>query len=96
MRRAIFEIAAGPVATSLTIQIGGRTQRLDLAPGQTERVSLALRPGLPYEKEVENVQLWRLTLITRGGFTPIFFDPNATDARYLGVRVKPMLETRPQ
>jgi hypothetical protein len=96
MRRAIFEVAAGPVPTSVTIEIGGRAQRLDLAAGQTERVSLALRPGLPYEKEVDNVQLWRLTLITRGGFTPIFFDPNANDARYLGVRVKPMLETRPQ
>lgn len=96
MRRAIFDVAAGPVATSLTIEIGGRTQHLDLAPGQIERVSLALRPGVPYEKEVENVQLWTLTLTTRGGFTPIFFDPNASDARYLGVRVKPMLETRPQ
>ena len=96
MRRAIFDVAAGPVPTSLTVEIGGRTQHLDLAPGQTERVSLALRPGLPYEKEVENVQLWTLTLTTRGGFTPIFFDPEATDARYLGVRVKPRLELRPQ
>ena len=96
MRRAIFDVAAGPVATSLTIEIAGRSQHLDLAPGQTERVSLALKPGLPYEKEVENVQLWTLTITTRGGFTPIFFDANATDARYLGARVKPMLETRPQ
>ena len=96
MRRAMFDVAAGPVATSLTIKIGGRTQHLDLAPGQTERVSMALSPGLPYEKEVENVQLWTLTIVTRGGFTPIFFDPTNTDARYLGVRVKPMLETRPQ
>jgi hypothetical protein len=96
MRRAIFDVAAGPVATSLTIEIAGRRQRLDLTAGQTERVTIALKGGLPYEKEVENVQLWPLTLVTRGGFTPIFFDPNTTDARYLGIRVKPMLEVRPQ
>ena len=29
-----------------------------------------------------------------GGFTPIFYDANANDARYLGARVKPMLEAR--
>jgi hypothetical protein len=96
MRRAIFDVAAGPVPASVTIAIGGRRQHLDLAPAQTQRVVFPLRPGLPYEKEVENVQLWTLTITTRGGFVPIFVDPNAADARYLGVRVKPMLETRPQ
>lgn len=96
MRRAVFEVAAGPVPVGVTIAIGGRRQHLDLAPAQTQRVVFPLRPGLPYEKEVENVQLWTLTITTRGGFTPIFFDPNAVDPRYLGVRVKPMLETRPQ
>jgi hypothetical protein len=96
MRRAIFDVAAGPVPTSVEIDIGGRSQHLDLSPGQTTRVSLALARGLPYEKEVENVQLWKVTITTRGGFTPIFFDSHAQDARYLGIRVKPMLESRPQ
>jgi hypothetical protein len=96
MRRAMFDLAAGPIATSVTIEIGGREQRLDLAPHETRRITMPLRPGLPYEKERQDVQLWTLTIRTRGGFTPIFFDPNNSDARYLGVRVKPMLETRPQ
>jgi len=26
------------------------------------------------------------------GFTPIFFDSGSTDTRYLGVRVRPVLE----
>ena len=32
-----------------------------------------------------------VSLSSSNGFTPIFYDPSATDARYLGVRVKPML-----
>jgi hypothetical protein len=93
MRRAVFELAAGPVPVSVTIKIGGRRQTLDLAAAQTQRVVFPLPPGLPYEKEVPQ-ELWTLTITTRGGFTPIFFDPNASDPRYLGVRVKPMLEIR--
>ena len=96
MRRAIFDLAAGPVPSSLTIEIGGRTQKVDLAAGETRRITIALSPGMPYEKEIKDARLWTVTLTTRGGFTPIFFDPDATDARYLGVRVKPMLEVRPQ
>jgi hypothetical protein len=92
----MFDLAAGPVPAAVTIAIGGRQQRMDLAPQETRRITMPLPPGLPYEKEVENVQLWTLTITTRGGFTPIFFDAANGDVRYLGVRVKPILETRPQ
>ena len=52
--------------------------------------------GVIFEKEVEGVRLWHVVVTTRGGFTPIFFDPAAKDSRYLGARIKPILESRPQ
>jgi hypothetical protein len=35
-----------------------------------------------------------MSIATRGGFTPIFFEEASSDTRYLGVRVRPMLELR--
>ena len=96
IRRALFDVAAGPVPARVRIEIAGRSQEIDLAPAQTQRLVFPVRPGVPYEKEDQNVQLWTLTITTRGGFTPIFFDAKNADPRYLGVRVKPMLEARPQ
>jgi len=46
-------------------------------------------------KEVAGVQLWKVSIATRGGFTPIFFEESSSDSRYLGVRVRPMLELKP-
>ena len=95
----MFDVAAGPVPVDVDDR---RSAAEALAtctstPAQTQQITWPMPPGLPYEKEVAGrPALERLRSSTRGGFTPIFFDPNATDARYLGVRIKPMLETRPQ
>jgi hypothetical protein len=94
IRRAIFTLAAGAVSVDVKLQIGGRGQSLHLDAGQTQQLTLTMPPGLPYEKEVEGVQLWNVSVSTRGGFTPIFFDAASSDVRYLGVRVRPMLEAR--
>jgi hypothetical protein len=90
IRRATFTITAGPVAADVTIRVGGRSQSIHLPPEQTEQVTLTMPPGLPYEKEVQAL-VWTASVSCDSGFTPIFYDPRATDARYLGVRVKPML-----
>ena len=95
MRRALFHLAAGPVAVDVRLNVAGRRQDIRLDAGQTQQVTIAMPPGLPFEKETTAL-VWNVSVTTRGGFTPIFFDPNATDARFLGVRVKPMLEVRPQ
>ena len=95
IRKATFTIAAGPVATDVTIRIGGRRQTVHLEPGQSEQVSMSMPPGLPYEKEIQGGLLWNASVSCTSGFTPIFYDANATDARYLGVRVRPMLDARP-
>jgi hypothetical protein len=94
IRRALFTLTAGPVAVEATIKINGRGQYIHLDAGASQQVAMAMPAGLRYEKEVAGVQLWKVTISTKGGFTPIFFDAASSDVRYLGVRVRPMLETR--
>lgn len=96
IRKAIFTLAAGPVATDVTITIAGRSQSVYLDAGQSEQVTMAMPPGLPYEKEIKGGRLWHASVSSSRGFVPIFYEAGATDARYLGVRVKPMLEARPE
>jgi hypothetical protein len=95
IRKAIFTLAAGPVPTDVTITIGSRRQSIHLDAEQTGQVTMAMPPGLPYEKEIQGGLLWHASVSSSRGFTPIFYDANATDVRYLGVRVRPMLEPRP-
>jgi hypothetical protein len=95
IRRATFTLTAGPVATNVRLTIGRRSQDVHLEPGDTRDVVFAMPPGLPYEKEVQALA-WTASVSSSGGFTPIFFDPNSSDSRYLGVRVRPVLEARPQ
>jgi hypothetical protein len=94
IRRAIFNVAAGPVPVSLTIDVAGRRQDLHLDAGQVQQVTIAMPSGLPFEKETTAL-VWNVRITTAGGFTPIFYDPKANDPRYLGARIKPMLEIRP-
>lgn len=89
--RAKFTLTAGPVATDARVKIGGRLQDVHLEPGTSRDIVFAMPPGLPYEKEVQALA-WTASVSSSQGFTPIFFDPGSTDTRYLGVRVKPVLE----
>jgi hypothetical protein len=95
IRRATFTLTAGPRATDVRISIGARKQDVHLDAEQTRDIVFAMPPGLPYEKEVQAIA-WVASVRSTAGFTPIFFDPASTDSRYLGVRVKPVLEARPQ
>jgi hypothetical protein len=95
IRRAIFNLTAGPVPVDVTIRLEGRTQRVPMAPNGTQQVAFVMPPGFQYEKEVHQL-LWRVSIAASDGFTPIFYDPSSNDARYLGVRVKPVLEARPE
>jgi hypothetical protein len=95
IRRAIFTVAAGPVPAEVTITVGRRSQSLHLDAGQSQQVAITMPPGFLYEKEIQGGLLWKASVSSSSGFTPIFYDANAKDARFLGVRVKPMLEVRP-
>lgn len=95
MRRARFTLTAGPLPADVRVTIGGRRQDVHLNPEETRDIVFSMPPGLPYEKEVQALA-WTASVSSSSGFTPIFFDPNSSDNRYLGVRVRPVLEARPQ
>jgi hypothetical protein len=65
-----------------------------LEPGSSRELVFAMPPGLRYEKEVQALA-WTASISSSNGFTPIFFEPTSSDSRYLGVRVKPVLEAGP-
>ena len=89
--RAKLTLMAGPVATDARVTIGNRRQDVHLEAGGSRDIVFTMPPGLPYEKEVQAL-VWTASVSSSHGFTPIFFDPNSTDTRYLGVRVRPVLE----
>jgi hypothetical protein len=92
LRQIDFTVAAGPVPVDVRIIVDGHESDVHLDAGGTTQTSVAAGDGLPYEKEVRNARLYDVRVYTRGGFTPIFFDAKSSDVRYLGVRVKPMLD----
>jgi hypothetical protein len=94
IRRAKFTLTAGPVATDARVTIGTRRQDVHLEPGDSRDLVFAMPPGFRYEKEVQALA-WTASVSSSDGFTPIFFDPKSSDSRYLGVRVKPVLEASP-
>ena len=94
IRRAVFMVTAGPVPTEVSIRVDGRSTGVRLQPDETARLTVDMPAGLLYEKEVAGVHLWNLRIDTTGGFTPIFVDAKSSDVRYLGARIKPMLEAR--
>jgi hypothetical protein len=93
IRRATFTLTAGPVAADVTVEISGRSQRVHLDPHQVSNVILNMPPGIPFEKEVHAL-VWSASVSCSSGFTPIFYDASSTDSRYLGVRVRPVLDAR--
>jgi hypothetical protein len=94
IRRATLTLTAGPVATDVHLTIDRRSQDVHLEAGETRDVTFSMPPGLPYEKEVQALA-WTASAFSSAGFTPIFFDPKSSDSRYLGVRVRPWLEAKP-
>jgi hypothetical protein len=94
IRRALLTLAAGPVPVDVSVSIGGRRQSLHLDAAQAQDIAIAMPSGLPFEKETHAL-VWHASIWCSDGFTPIFFDPASSDARYLGVRVKPILEPQP-
>ena len=82
-----LDLASGDVATSVTVSRGWHSQRVDLAPNATARVSVPLDGGFPYM----GTRVWRVSIRSSAGFVPLFISGASEDTRFLGVRVKPEL-----
>ena len=85
VRMATIRLEGGPIPTDVKVTIGGKTERVHLTPGETQHVSLALGAGFPYMGRL----VWTASVSSSAGFSPVFY--GGTDARYLGVRVRPSL-----
>ena len=91
MRRLVLTLTAGPRATDVTADVDGRTQRVSLAAGASQQVLFNLDAGFPYQGQWP---VWTASVSSSTGFVPALTEEKATDTRYLGVRVKPMLVER--
>ena len=87
MTRLVFHLTAGPLPTDVVAEVSGRSQRVSLTPGQRQQVVFSLGPGYPYEGR----WVWTASVSSSTGFVPMFHE-GSNDTRFLGVRVKPMLQ----
>lgn len=87
MKRLVLTLTAGPVPTEVRASLGDRDQSVTLQPGEQQQISFNMGAGFPYQGQWP---VWVASVSSSSGFTPIFYD-NPNDARYLGVRVKPVL-----
>ncbi|HXW03704.1 MAG TPA: hypothetical protein VD833_00615 [Vicinamibacterales bacterium] len=88
MKRLVFTLTAGAVATDVRVTVDGRTQQIRLQPGGVQRMFFALDEGFVYQG---TWPVWVASVSSSDGFVPIFVERGSTDTRYLGVNVKPML-----
>jgi hypothetical protein len=87
MKRLVLSLSAGPRPVQVEARLGGRSQDVALAPGESKQVAFALGDGFPYQG---TWPVWKASVSASSGFVPIFYG-ESTDARFLGVRVRPVL-----
>ena len=76
----------GPVPSTVTLTVEGREVEARLQPGESTVMQLPVGPGSPYL----GTRVWVVTIATDSGHVPLF-DVGGEDARYLGVKVTPLL-----
>jgi hypothetical protein len=76
----------GPLPTRVDVTVDGRSIDASLSPGETTVVQVPLGPGFPYI----GTKVWTVSIAADTGHVPLF-DVGGEDARYLGVKVSPVL-----
>ena len=84
MKRLVLTLSAGAVDAT----IAGRSQHVRLTAGASQQVFFSLGEGFPYQGQWP---VWKASVSSSAGFVPALTEEHATDTRYLGVRVKPVL-----
>ena len=87
MKKLVLTMTAGPVPVTSVARLGRQSQRVSLQPGDVQQISFDLGDGYPYQG---HWPVWVASITADRGFVPIFYE-ESTDARFLGVRVKPTL-----
>ena len=87
MKRLLLSFTAGPEPVDVAARLLRRSQAISLRPGESQQIAFSLGDGFPYQGKWP---VWTASISASSGFVPIFHgDPR--DARFLGVRVKPVL-----
>jgi hypothetical protein len=73
-----LRLQSGPVPTTVEVEIDGERRAFTFMPKQ--RHEIAIQPA--------TTGAWRITIRSGAGFRPVDFDPDAKDARSLGVWVE--------
>jgi len=93
--RVHVEVRNGGVPNRVTVSTGRESQTLDMTPGQLASLSLAVRAGVPFRREVQPTSyLYTLSVKTTDGFVPFLQTPcekpgqcASADSRFLGAMV---------
>jgi hypothetical protein len=93
--RLNVEIRNGGMANRVTISTGRESQAVDMTPGELKRLSLGVRSGVPFRREVQPTSyLYTLSVKTTNGFVPFLDNPcphrekcPPGDSRFLGAMI---------
>jgi hypothetical protein len=92
MQRLVLTLTAGSVPTTSRASLEGRSQEVQIAAGDSRRITFDMGTGFPYMKLDDGKPrfVWMASISSSAGFVPAF-TAGTDDIRFLGVHVKPML-----
>ena len=92
--RLTVEVRNGGAPNRITVSTGRDVQTLEMAPGELKTISLAVRSGVPFRRDVQPPSyLYTMSVTTSAGFVPFLDVPCnkpgtcASDSRYLGAMI---------
>ena len=93
--RLNVEVRNGGVANRVTVSTGRETQEFEMSPGELRAVSMAVRSGVPFRREVQPASyLYNVSVETTEGFVPFLATPcekpgqcASSDSRFLGAMI---------
>lgn len=93
MRRLTLTISTGALPATVRTKVGDREPQELVIPAEDSRqITFALGSGFPYMGTPDRLPrfVWVASVSSSSGFVPLF-NGGSSDARFLGVRVKPTL-----
>lgn len=93
--RVNIEVRNGGVSNRVTVSTGRASQTYDMTPGELQSLSLDVRAGVPFRRDVQPTSyLYTMTVETTHGFVPFLQTPcekpgqcASADPRFLGAMV---------